>query len=557
VETSNNTSIPNKVLKGAGILAVCALVAKVIGVLYRIPLTNIVGSEGIGLYQMIFPLYVVLLTISSGGLPVAISRVVASRIAKGDSRGAKKVLVVALISLSIIGAILGTLLFVFRNQIATLQGNPNAALGYAGIAPSILFVAIIACFRGYYQGKQNMLPSALSQIIEQVIKLSAGLFLAYLLMPRGVEYAIFGALIGVSISEIFAAVVLFLQFLVTSKRQKTKSLIKANQQAAVTKSEISQENFLTAKSIFLSKEKNTSVLKEICLIAIPVTLGSLVLPLTQLIDSVLVINFLTRNGMETVQATGLFGILTGPVGTLINMPAVITLSFAIALLPKISQCFINKECIAKFVGQGIKFNFILGLLATLFFSFYSRPILSLLYGSGLTQEEISLASKLLILGSVSVVYVSILQVATSVLQGVGKAHRPAINLLFGAVLKVGLTILLLPQFGIFGAMIATAACFSLVCLLDIIAIKKYIKISLPIKEILIAPLIAGVAFSLVAVGLSLILRPFLTTMIITLITLPLATIIFIVLIIALKSIKKEELKSMLPKRLFRRKQQQK
>jgi len=580
----------NKVLKGATILAVCALAAKLIGVLYRIPLTNIVGSQGIGLYQMIFPLYVVLLTISSGGLPVAISKVVADRIARGDEAGARKVLRVSLVSLVSIGAVLGTALFFLSGLIARLQGNELARLGYMAIAPAIVFVAILACFRGYYQGRQNMLPSALSQIIEQVIKLGTGLALAVLLLPRGIEWAVFGALIGVSLSEAMASLVLWLQYVVSRRRgmkkENEKSLVLAandaefgedvaignnkvgtdcvkrqvlarffwnNNKSNITKAftkkgvcpqsvmDFGVDGVLTGATLCRPKEKKRTVLKEIYRIAIPVTLGSLVLPLTQLIDSIFVINLLTSTGLDTVTATGMFGLLTGPVGTLINMPTVITLALAIALLPKVSECFARQECAGTTVSQSLKFSFIVGLLATLFFAFFAKPVLTLLYSSGLSEAEIAFGARLLTLGAISIVYVSILQIATSVLQGAGKAHIPAINLLIGAGLKVGLTFLLLPRFGVFGAMIASVACFSVVCILDIIAMKKYIKINLGIKEFFIGPLTAGLAFSGIALLLNWLLSGRLHTFAVAGISFAVALTAFIALIILFKSIKLKDL----------------
>ena len=566
----------SKVLKGAAVLATAGLVAKIIGVLYRIPLTNIVGSVGIGLYQMIFPLYVVLLTISSGGLPIAISKVVAERLAKGDEKGARKVLRVALISLTSIGAVLSVVLFVLARLIARLQGNELAALGYMGIAPAIVFVAIIACFRGYYQGKQNMVPSALSQIIEQIIKLGVGLVLAMLLLSRGVEYAVLGALIGVSLSEAVAACALWLQYLVGRIKEKRRDKKEGHPSVAASRlatvnvefgSDFVLQPIRNSHSISnpyannknltaIKKEKPKSVLREIYRIAIPVTLGSLIIPLTQLLDSAMVINLLVRQGVATETATGLFGLLTGPVGTLINMPAVITLSLAVALLPKIAECMAKKECAGRIVSQSLKFSFIFGLLATLTLAIFARPILSLLYSSGLSNAEITYAARLLTLGAISIIYVSIMQVATSVLQGVGKAHIPAINLLVGAAIKIGLTFLLLPRYGIMGAIIASVACFSIVCVLDIFAMRKFIKLDIGVKEFLLVPLLAGVSFAGVAILLNWSLSKVLPSLAVMAISGVVSLGVFITIIFALKSVRISDFKKLkFFNRLLNRKKQ--
>ena len=532
----------NKVLKGAGVLAVCAVIAKLIGALYRIPLTNIVGAQGIGLYQMIFPLYTVLLTVSSGGLPVAISRVVASKIAVGDELGAKRVLRVSVVSLAIIGLVLGGLLAVFRNQIALLQGNPLAAVAYLGIAPSIFFVGIISAFRGYYQGKQNMLPSALSQLSEQLVKVGIGLVLARMLMPFGVQYAILGALLGVSVSELVTAIILAFMFLGTTLRFKKKTKIPVNKVNALSFEAGADLRTLQKSIPHTLDNKKRSVLKEIYKVAIPVTLGSLVMPITQVIDSILVINILNANGIPSETATSLYGLLTGPTNTLLNMPVVVTLAFAVALLPKVTECFSKKENPNDAIAQALKFNFILGLLSFAAFIIFGGTIIQTLYNRGLNPAEISLATTLLIVGSLSIPYVSLLQVATAVLQGVNKAHKPAINLLFGAVIKIILTIILLPIVGVLGAAIASVVCFGITCILNIISVKKVVTIKLKPKEFLLAPIIATAGFAGVSVLLLWVLSGRIGNLWSSIIALTAALIVFILLLFVFKGITRADLK---------------
>ncbi|HHW89810.1 MAG TPA: oligosaccharide flippase family protein, partial [Clostridiales bacterium] len=154
---------------GAAVLGVCSFLAKLMGAIFRIPLTHILGAEGMGLYQMVFPLYALLLTISSGGLPSALSRIIAEKTTKGQTDLARKAFTTALITLTAFGAICALIILLFHRLIALAQGNSSAALSYIAIAPSIVFVAVISAFRGYFQGKQNMFPSALSQIIEQFV----------------------------------------------------------------------------------------------------------------------------------------------------------------------------------------------------------------------------------------------------------------------------------------------------------------------------------------------------------------------------------------------------
>ncbi|MDR2201214.1 MAG: polysaccharide biosynthesis protein [Clostridiales bacterium] len=472
--------------KGAGILAVCALSAKMIGALYRIPLTNIVGAEGMGLYQMVFPLYTVLLTISSGGLPVAISKVVASKIARRDEGGARRVLFVSLVSLTAAGLAASLAVIIFRGQIASVQGNPAAGIPYLGIAPSLVLVAVISCFRGYYQGLQNMLPSALSQLIEQAVKLAAGLFFARIFLRFSLEWAVFGALLGVSASELVAMLALLCQFYFTDRRFRRRSRIDA---VSPVFEAAAEADFRAYRPVGAR-----STLREIYGVAIPVTLGSLVMPVTGVIDSILVINLLAAGGFSRGAATSLFGLVTGPVNSLINMPVVVTLSLAAALLPKVSEAEHAKTNPAPDIARCLKASLIVGVFSALFLGLYADSILSALYSKGLSAAELRTGAALLSTGSVSVFYVGVLQIATSALQAAGQPHRPALNLLCGAVLKVVLTLLLLPYIGVAGAMAATVLCYGLTCFLDVLSMKKFYSPRLKFKEFIAAPLAASAGF---------------------------------------------------------------
>lgn len=542
----------SKLLKGVGILAVCALIAKMIGAMYRIPLTNIVGAEGIGLYQMVFPLYTVLLTVSSGGLPVAISKVVSEKKAKGDEAGARQVLFVSLTSLSIAGLVCGVIVVLFRGQIALVQGNTKAALPYLGIAPSLVFVAVIASFRGYFQGMQNMFPSALSQIIEQGVKLAAGLYFASLFLKISLEYAVLGALIGVSVSELAAMIVLIIQFLLYDRKFKKKSRIPLS----MLKTEAAADFTATVPY----KPKNRSdILRQIYKVAIPVTLGSLVMPLTQVIDSILVINLLVSGGAEAAAATSLFGLVTGPINSLINMPIVITLSLSVALLPKISESVNKGKDVSEVVGKCLKFSFIIAIFSTLIFAVFSKDIMTLLYSRGLKADEIKTGALLLALGSISIVYVSILQVATAVLQGANRAHKPALNLMYGAILKIILTLALIPLLGIGGAMISTVLCYGLTCILDVFSMLKFVRPKVSLYEFFIAPLICGAAFAITGIILINLLSRFLSPIAAFICALVFATVVFMVLLIVLKAVKKDELAALpvLKNFLQKRKEKQK
>ncbi|MBO5775957.1 MAG: oligosaccharide flippase family protein, partial [Clostridia bacterium] len=241
------------------------MIAKIIGACYRIPLTNILGAEGMGIYQLIFPVYSLILTTSSGALPLAISVLVSERIAQEEYGRARRLIKTSLTGLMVTGTALTLALMLSGGWISELQGGDKASYGYIAIAPSILFVSGIAVMKGWFQGNANMVPTAISQITEAVVKLIVGLTLAYFLMQYGVEYAVSGALIGVSASEGAT----FLIILIIYKRKNPPI------------------------ELGFGADRVRQEYKEILKISLPITIGSMIFPLTQFIDSFMVVNILT------------------------------------------------------------------------------------------------------------------------------------------------------------------------------------------------------------------------------------------------------------------------
>lgn len=495
---------------GAGALIVCSFVGKLLGALYRIPLTNVIGGEGMGLYQMVFPLYTLILTLSSGGLPVALSRVISVRLANKDKRGAEQVLKVSLIVFSILGGICSLILAFLSRFIASVQGNERAYLAYVAIAPAVVFVAVLACMRGYWQGKENMLPSALSQIVEQVIKLSLGLFLARVLLKNGVEWAVFGALLGVSCAELISALVLFLPFVLARKKwikNENEVVRYAPFEPLATEFAEDSATFLVgARAKKCKKEDNFMLIKEILRLAIPVTFGSLVLPLVQVADSLLVINILSVRGYTKQGATMAYGLLTGTVMTLINLPVVIIYALSVALLPRVAKLQKNQNEAGREARFSLKTGIALGILATLFFIISAPDVVDFLYSSGLALQQRNLCVSLIRISAISVFYVSVIQSTTSALQGLDKAKIPAFNLAIGGIIKVLVTTLSLFFFGIFGAAIGTACCYAVTAIFDLKSLQKHLPVSFDKKGI-VALLFAMLGYGLSAIFLKWLFSP--------------------------------------------------
>ena len=469
--------------KSAAALAAIGIIAKLIGALYRVPLTNIIGAEGMGLYQMVFPLYTVLLAFCGGGITSAVARVVAKYVALGDDVTARRTLRVALVPLAITAAACTVAVALLRNVISSVQGNTDAGIAYLAICPSLLFACVIGVLRGYFQGKAQALPSGISQLIEQVIKLALGLYLGKLLLPYGVKYAVAGALLGVSASELAALIYLSVRFIVMRKRR-----VKTVFRVAAANAEASAE--LAPRTANAPSDRE--LMKELYSFALPVTLGALVLPATQMIDSVLVINLLMHGGTGRADATALFGLFVGPVGTLINMPTVVVLSVAIAFLPALTSAVARGEDVGEKVRTAIKWIMLFVLPVTLAFLLFPDRVCSALYSRGLTAAQLDWAARLLRVQALGVLYAGVLQLCTTVLQAYNKAHRPVINLVIGACVKVALTPALVRAFGIIGASGATTACYAVAATLTARSAYKCAPIAASVKNALLLPL----AFSL-------------------------------------------------------------
>ncbi len=436
-----------KFFRSAAFLAVAGIIAKLIGALYKVPLVSVLGAEGIGIYQLVFPIYTTLLTVSSGGIPQAVSRSTARALAENKYRESRRILFVSALSLFLIGIVGSLLMASCSGALAKLQGNISAAPAYVALAPSVLFVSLLAALRGWWQGQRNMFPTAISQLIEQAVKLGLGLWLGAIMLPYGVEYGVVGAVLGITASEFIALSALGIGLLIRKARSGGKH----------------EENANSANL--------RSLLGDVYKSALPISFGSLVMPLLQLIDSVMIVNILMSGGLSVSEATALFGV-SGVPSAIINLPTVITGALSASLMPKFAAALKKGEPTAEYSDRAFTVAHIAGIGGAAIMCVYARELISLLYSGGLTSAQIDLAAVMLQISSVGVIFLSYMQIVTTYLQAGGKAHIPAINLFIGGCVKAGLTALLLVTVGIEGSAIATVTAYAVTFALDFFAVRK-------------------------------------------------------------------------------------
>ncbi len=419
--------LKGRMLSGAAVLAVGSVVAKLLGALYRVPLTNILGAEGMGMYQLVFPVFALFIVLGTAGIPTALSRIVAEKNALGEPT--KKYLTSAMLVLTALGAALGIIVFGLSGYIARWQGNEQTRYGYMIIAPTIIFVSAIAGFRGWFQGEMYMLPTAISNMIEQAVKLAVGIGLSVALKPRGVTAAAMGALLGVTASEVCALVYLLITYLVRGRKSGAQRVKLSGSEA-----------------------------REMFSIAFPIAIVALLMPLSNFFDSLIIVNMLKLSGLSYTDATAQYGLLSGPVNSLINMPVVIIMSLAVVVVPAVSVSRVKRDIGGVMLKSrlSIKLAYLIGIPCALYFAVFAPRLMPVIYPS-LSPAQLRIAADLLRIASFNVVFLSAMQIYVSLLQALDRTKSVIVCLSAAIVLKVMLSLVLTRFVGVYGSMAASVA----------------------------------------------------------------------------------------------------
>ena len=439
---------------GALILIFSSLVCKVLGAVYRIPLSNILGAEGVGIYQMIFPIYSLAIIICSSGVVSSLSKSIA--VAKAQNNSTSKIVKKAFLFSLFSSLFIALILVVFSKNIATLQGSALGTDGYKICALALIFSSLVGVFRGYFQGEQNMLPTALSQIIEQISKVVFGLVFAFLFSQNGISSGVVGAFLGILISEICALLYVGIKFFLTKKHSKKIISIKKL-------SPEHQDKFMSQSFRFM--------------------LSFLIIPLITVIDSFVVINLISKN-FTTSHATALYGLQSGMVNSLINFPVIISLSLSMVLLPSLSGLFAVKNNLQATEKIRSIFSalwiFILPCLVV--FACIAPVIIQFLYPS-LEPYYSQICSSLLRVSTVQILLISVLQICVSIFQSMGKESLPIYIMLISGIVKILLMFLLVgnSEINIFGLAISNLVFYALSATISIFFLKKHFSFSLDLR----------------------------------------------------------------------------
>ena len=439
-------------IKGSLILSITGIFTRALGLFFRWPLIMLIGDEGIGYYQMSYPLYVFFIGIASG-VPIAISKIISENNALEDVNSNFIVIKEAFIAMMILS--IGTSLSLFfgaKYIIKIFNWDFKAYYSLIGISIAPIVVSALTIFRGFFQGYQNMTPSAISQIIEQVGRVIFGVGLAIVFLPYGIEFSAGGASFGAVVGGIIAVVYLFIKY-IRIKRENNIGEIKTD----------------------------AHILNKILNIAIPISLGTSVSTAMSLIDSFLVPQGLLKAGFTSKEATILYAQLTGKASVIVNMPLTISMAICISVIPIIAEVFLLKryEELQRKVNLIIKLAMIIAIPCYLGLFFMAEPIMKTIFPG---KYEGYLILKYL---SISIPFIIITQITTSILQGIGRYIIPVINLLIGCMFKVILTIILVPniKFNIYGAVSSSIIAYIIVSVINVIIVRKILNIRFELKKI--------------------------------------------------------------------------
>ena len=437
----------NGILNGALILTVGGILAKLFSAVYRIALTRILGGVGIGLYQLVFPFYSLCVVLATAGIPMAVSKIIAKH-KNSDIAVLKKCFKYTLL----VSFFLTFILLISSKLLANLQSKTEIAVCYIILAPSIVLVGVASVLRGYFQGKQNFVPSSVSNIVEQLIKMIFGLILSLLLIQKSLLLGVVGAVVGIVISEFVSLGVLMVYFKVKHNRN-------------------SNSTTLTYKDIG----------KEI----IPITLTNIILPLAGFVDSVLVVNLLNINFSSGVSVF-LYGLESGAVSSIVGLPTIFSYAIASVIMPNLAG---NGGSKSFKLSLAMKIVLIICVPCCAVFIASPKNIINLLYANSvndLSLNGINIAGRLLAFSALGVVFLSVNQILSSALQAIDKSHITIRNLIVAVVVKFLIEIIFMPfkMLNIYVLAISNTACYLIVMLLNVLEIKFSFRLNINVTFVI-------------------------------------------------------------------------
>lgn len=489
---TNRKKESNFLVQGS-ILAIASIVSRIIGLIYRIPLTAIIGDVGNDYYGTAMEVYSILLLISSYSLPLAVSKLVSTRLAKGQRKNAYRIFKGALIFAVISGTIVGLIVYFGAGAITVLLKTPLSFLALKVLAPTLLVVAVLGVIRGFFQGMGTMMPSAVSQLMEQVINAIVSIWAAYMLYGYGTRigavlgnsvhygeaYGAAGGTAGTGAGALAALGFVLLVFLIYKP---------------IYKRQMKRDNSR-------STEGYREVFGILILTIVPVLLSTTIYNISSILDQGIFKNIAAYQGYEDITYSTMWGVFVGKYKTLINVPIALASALASSVVPSIANAYASKDIrlVRYKVNIAIRFIMVIAIPCAVGMAVLAKPIVDLLYpAKGVAGEEANLlAANLIRTGAVSIIFYSLSTLSNAILQGINRMGKPVINAVIALVSHIAVLLILMLglDWNIYGVVIANAFFSLLMCLLNGLAIRRYIRYRQEVWKTFVVP-----AFSAALMG---------------------------------------------------------
>ncbi|RCX14898.1 O-antigen/teichoic acid export membrane protein [Fontibacillus phaseoli] len=499
----DNKNAASGLLKGAAVLSLAAIVSKLLGTLQKIPLQNIGGDGVFGIYNTVYPFYTIVITLATAGFPTVVSKFVAEQQAMGEERGKRAVLQMASIVMAVLGIIGCVLMYFGAPQLAAWIGNSHLIPALRSAAPALLFIPLSASLRGYFQGLQNMIPTAVSQVTEQGVRVAVMIALLFYLTGTGGTEAVIagGALAGSATGGAAGLAVMLLYWRSHRKQEKRRTAGHGHREAGIPADlrpgdEPAAEAGLKADKPGADAVHNLAggsrlgagLLKEMLRYAIPICLASLAIPLLSLVDTFTLPRLLssTMDGLRVMTEVGVYnrGI------PLVQLVTMLASSLSVLFIPLLAEMNLrgNREGISRQTGFALRWFWLIGLASSAGLALLAGPINVMLYEDGIGTGTFAWVAWTAAPGAM-------VTITAALLQGLGAVRAPAVHLLAAAVLKAALNVLLVPQLGITGAAIAGIAAYTAAAALNLALLLRRAGLRPRLRDALLRPAAAALAMA--------------------------------------------------------------
>ena len=525
-------STTNLFFSGVLVLTISNLIIKVIGMLFKIPMSHFVGDEGMGYYSQAYTLYTCFFMIATNGLPVALATMLSDSRSKGQFKQAKRIFRIAMGLFFAVGlASMLVMIVGARFYSSNILRVDQAYYCILAVAPTIFFISISSAYRGYFQSYQQMLPTSVSQLTEVLSKLFLGVFFALYAKGQGygihivAAYAAAGLTIGAGLGMVF------LFFAKMSFRAKEEQY----------NAQILEDN--TASDY---TDSTGAILKRIAIIAIPITLSSSVMSITNLIDSALVSTGLQDIGMTAEAATKVYGNYTTLAVTMFNLPPYLIYPISYSIIPILTMARSTKDTVRanRIMESSLRVAVLIGLPCALGMSALSKPILALLFPA----ESVEMAWPLLSMLAPASFFICVLSVTNAILQSCGYERMPLYSMLAGAAVKLASNFVLIRVIGMYGTPISTFLCYLTATAMNLYFVAKKTGVMPSVSRVFIRPLIASVLCAASALGVHTLFTSVLHVggRLVTLVAIFAAVLVYAVMVFAIRAITADDIR-LLPK----------